>query len=147
MRTLPAILVALLIVGCARTETYQVRLTNKTAGPITFGLVKQGDPYEPKWAAPEDAAMNGSRAVAENWGSVGAGKTAVSQPIKGRFRNNAAAYLRVYEGKLDLAGIMAVSRGAPNRADILLTPGANQVTVTEDKGQLVAQRNGIFDPR
>ena len=102
----------LVLVGCARTETYQVRLTNKTSGPITFGLVKLGDPFEVKWAPPEDASFHGEKPSPEMWGSVGPGRTAVSQPITGKFSANAAAYLRIYEGKLDLVGIMAaISRG------------------------------------
>jgi hypothetical protein len=141
MRTLPAILMTLLLVGCARTETYQVQLTNHTSGPITFGLVKQGDPFEIKWATPEDAAINGAKPSPEMWGSVGPGKTAVSQPISGKFSKNAAAYLRVYEGKLDLAGVLAVSRGAANRVDLLLTPGPNHITMTDEDGKFLPHRD------
>jgi hypothetical protein len=142
MRTIAAILMTCLLVGCARTETYQVTLTNRTDGPITFGLVKQGEPFEVKWAPPDIAATYGAQPDPEMWGSIGAGKTAVSKPEKGRFASSAGAYLRIYEGKLDLAGVMAVSRGSSTRADILLTPGQNHITASIEGGKFVATRDG-----
>ena len=140
MRTFCAIIMALLLVGCARTETYQVTLTNRTNGPITFGLVKQGEPFEVKWAPPDVAATFGARPDPEMWGSIGAGKSAVSKPEKGRFNRNANAFLRVYEGKLDLAGVLAVSSGSSTRVDVLLMPGQNHVTASIEEGKFTAKR-------
>ena len=137
----------LALVGCARTETYQVRLTNKTAGPITFGVVKLGDPFERLWATPEDASFHGEKPSPEMWGSVGPGKTAVSQPITGKFSGNAAAYIRVYEGKLDLVGIMSISRGSSNRADVMLQPGPNNLTVMESHDQLTVYHDNVSGPQ
>lgn len=147
MRTVCAILLLLALFGCARTETYQVRLTNKTTGPITFGVVKLGEPFERKWATPEDASYHGEKPSPEMWGSVGPGKTAISQPIMGKFSGNAAAYLRVYEGKLDLIGIMAVSRGASNRVDMMLLPGPNRITVLDVHGQLTGLQGDAAVPQ
>ena len=147
MRTVTAIALLLLVVGCARTETYQVRLTNKTTGPITFGVVKLGDPFERQWATPEDASFHGEKPSPEMWGRSDSGQTAVSQPITGKFSGNAAAYLRVYEGKLDLVGIMAVSRGSSNRADIMLLPGPNNLTVMEQHDQLTVFHDAVSGPQ
>jgi len=141
MRTLTAFVLASLILGCAQTRTYQVSVTNHTAAPITFGIVKHGDPYEYKWAPPEVVEANGGRASAELWGAIQPGKTAVSEEIKGRFNRKAIAELRVYQGKLDLAGIMAVSRGQPNRLDLRLEPGTNKFTIISLNGHFEAVRD------
>ena len=61
MRTIPALLLVSLSVGCAQTRTYQISLANQTHEPITFGLVKQGEPFEQQWASPEDAAIYGDK--------------------------------------------------------------------------------------
>jgi hypothetical protein len=127
--------------GCARTRTYQVSLTNHTESPITFGVVKHGDPFERSWAAPEEIEARGGHASADMWGAIPPGKTALSDELKGRFKSNSIAYLRVYQGKLDLAGIMAVSRGQPNRLDLVLEPGMNRITVIDINGHFEAVRS------
>jgi len=138
MRTLTALVLASLALGCVKTRTYQVSLTNHTDSPITFGVVKHGDPYEYNWAAPEVVESNGGHASAELWGAIPPGKTATSDQIKGRFSRSASAELRVYQGKLDLPGILAVSRGAPNRLDLPLTPGMNKFTIINLNGHFEA---------
>jgi len=116
-------------------------VTNHTDNPITFGMVKHGDPDEHNWASPEAAESNGAHASAELWGAVPPGKTAVSDAVKGRFTRSASAELRVYEGKLDLAGVMAISRGEPNRLDLPLNPGMNKFTIINLNGHFEAVRN------
>lgn len=141
MRTLTALVLASFVLGCSQTRTYQVSLTNHTDTPITFGVVKHGEPYEYNWAPPEQVEANGGRASAELWGAIPPGKTAVSDQIKGRFKRNALAELRVYQGKLDLAGIMAVGRGQPNRLDLPLEPGMNKFTIINLNGHFEAVRD------
>jgi hypothetical protein len=138
MRTLTALVLASLALGCIQTRTYQVSVTNHTDTPITFGVVKHGDPYESQWAAPEVVEANGGHASPELWGAIPPGKTAVSDQIKGRFNRKAMAELRVYQGKLDLAGIMAISRGQPNRIDLHLEPGMNKFTIINLNGHFEA---------
>ena len=145
MRTITAVILLTLVLGCAQTRTFQVSLTNQTQSPITFGVVKHGEPFEPAWAPPEEIEARGGRASAENWGAIPPGKTAVSQELKGRFFSNTIAYLRVYQGKLDLAGIMAISRGEPNRLDIVLEPGANRFVVTDVNGHFEAVREHVAE--
>jgi hypothetical protein len=146
MRTITVLLLAALAMGCSHSRTYQVSVTNQTAEPITFGLVKQGDPFEQKWASPEDAAIYGDKPSAETWGAIGPGKTATSVQVKGKFRSNAEAYLRVYEGKLDLPEILAVSRGQPNRLDLPLTPGYNKFVIVDENGHFIAHRDENAQP-
>jgi hypothetical protein len=146
MRTITALLLLSLVVGCSHSRVYQVAVTNETGEPITFGLVKQGEPFEQKWASPEDAAIYGEKPSAETWAAIAPGKTAVSGQVKGRFRTNSEAYLRVYEGKLDLEGILAISRGQPNRLDLLLTPGFNKFVITDEGGHFVAHRDENAQP-
>jgi hypothetical protein len=141
MRTLTALVLASLALGCIHTRTYQVSVTNHTDTPITFGMVKNGDPFEHNWAPPEVVEASGSHASPELWGAIPPGKTAVSDPVKGRFTRSATAELRVYQGKLDLAGIMAVSRGQPNRLDLPLDPGMNKFTIINLNGHFEAVRD------
>jgi hypothetical protein len=140
MRTLTAIPFLLLLVGCAATRTYQVSIKNDTANPITIGLVKEGDPFEGQWASPEEAAIAGQEPSAQMWAAVPPGKTADTGPVQGKFNSKADAVLRIYEGKLNLSGILAVSRDQPNRRDILLHPGLNRLTITQRDGKLEATR-------
>lgn len=146
MRTITVLLLAGLTLGCSHSRIYQVSVTNSTGEPITFGLVKQGEPFEQTWASPEDAAIYGGKASAQNWAAIPPGKTATSEQLKGRFRSDAMAYLRVYEGKLDLPGILAISRGEPNRLDLLLTPGFNKFVITDEDGHFVAHRDENAQP-
>jgi hypothetical protein len=146
MRTITVLVLSGLLLGCSHSRTYQVSVTNQTDQPITFGLVKQGEPFEQKWASPEDAAIYGGKASAETWAAIPPGKTATSEQLKGRFRNDAEAYLRVYEGKLDLPGILSISRGQPNRLDLLLTPGYNKFVIIDEDGHFIAHRDENAQP-
>src|SRR5882724_1485343 len=141
MRTTTLTLLLLsLTVGCSRTRSYQVSLTNHTDRPLTFGVVKLGAPYERQWASPEEATISGDKPSASMWGALPPGKTATSEQFKGRFRSNADAVLRVYEGELDLPGVMAIDRNAPNRVDLPLKPGMNHIVVIDISGHLEAIR-------
>ena len=141
MRTTTLLLLASFLLGCSHTRVYQVSVANRTHEPITFGMVKEGDPFEARWASPEDAAIYGANPSAETWGAIPAGRTAISSQIKGRFRRNSEAVLRVYEGKLDLPQILAVSRGEPNRLDLPLQPGFNAFVITDQDGHFIATRD------
>ena len=130
-----------LLAGCAQTRSYQVRVTNHTDEPITFGLVKEGGPIEPEWAPPELAAANDAQPSAAMWGAIPPGKTAgTNHPITGKFDRGSRAVLRVYQGNLSgkLAQILAINRDAPNRVDVQLHPGMNQVTITQNGERLIA---------
>jgi len=138
MRTPTALLLLCTLVGCASTRTYEVSVRNDTTEPITIGLVKDGDPFERAWISPEDAAIAQQEPDASMWASIPPGKTADTGAVSGKFNHSAQAILRIYEGKLNLSGILAISRGQPNRLDIPLHPGMNRFTVTQRTVQLEA---------
>lgn len=138
LRTLTALSLLVLSTGCTSNQTFHVSVKNDTDGAITVGLVKEGDPYQRQWAAPEQSAINGQQPSAEMWAAVAPGKTIDTGEVKGRFRSSAHAVLRVYKGELDLDGILAVSRGQPNRSDVLLHPGRNRIVVFDRGGYLIA---------
>jgi hypothetical protein len=140
MRILIALPLLCILVGCAATRTYQVSVKNDTANTITIGLVKEGDPFEPDWASPEEAAIAGQEPVPHMWAAIPPGKAADTGRVQGKFNSKAEAILRVYEGKLNLSGILAISRDQPNRRDILLHPGLNRLTITQQDGKIEATR-------
>ena len=140
MRTFTAISMLCLLVGCAQTRSYDVTVKNDTPDAVTIGLCKEGDPFEPQWASPEEAAIAGQEPSARMWAAIPPGKTASTGAVQGKFNSKAAAVLRIYEGKLNLSGILAISRDQPNRLDILLHPGMNRLTVTRHDGRLEAAR-------
>lgn len=140
MRTIIAFSLLCVTVGCARTRTYEVAVKNQTDGWLTVGLIKQGGPIQTDWEAPEAALANNRKPSAVMWEQVPPGKTADSGPIKGRFFRASQAVLRVYEGKLGLEGMMAISRGQPNRIDIPLHAGQNRFQVGQQGDELVSSR-------
>ena len=140
MRTFIALSLLCLTVGCASTRSYDVSLKNQTDGWLTIGLIKDGGPFQPDWEAPERALSNDRKPSAVMWEHVPPGKVADTGAIKGRFFRHSQAILRVYEGKLGLEGMMAISRGEPNRIDIPLHPGLNRLSVTQEGEELSSAR-------
>ena len=144
-RRLPLLLPTLLMLTClgcgsARTETYDINVKNATDGPVTISLAKEGAPYEPAWASPEDLAISSPRYQERGGMSViPAGKTATVNKLTGRFERNAQGYLRVYSGDLTLSEMLSRSRGSPNRVDVPLVPGRNDITVIDKGGHIAAQ--------
>src|SRR5271154_5621264 len=120
MRTVTAIVLLWMSIGCASTPTFEVSVKNNTTEPLTIGLVKEGDPFERAWVSPEDAAIAQQEPDPSMWASIPSGKTADTGLVSGKFNPSAQAILRIYEGKLTLSGILAISRGQPNRLDIPL---------------------------
>lgn len=140
MRTITSVVLLGLVAGCAQTRTYRVSLKNQTEEPITVGMVKHGEPFERKWESPEQAAINGDKPPADMWRVIPPGRTGQTSDVKGKFRGNSEAVLRIYQGSLDLPEILATSEGQPNRIDIPLHPGLNRIVVTDTGGQFEATR-------
>ena len=141
---------AVLLMGCAQTRTYQVAVRNETARPITVGFAKEdGGPFEPAWATPEEVATESPSYAERNWDSVAVppGKTGVAGPIQGKFDSTAQAFLRIYEATGELNDLLAISRGSPRRADVLLAPGRNALIVREEQGRLAVERVKLPPPR
>lgn len=139
-----AVVAAVGLVGCAPKATFEVAISNQTNGPVTVGLVKDGPPPEPDWAAPEDQALETRLEGMRPWGHViPPGRTMDSSPITGTFPRGAAAYLRVYAGTHSNAELLAISHSSPDRAEVLLFPGRSAVVVhTDETGRVHAERVG-----
>jgi hypothetical protein len=132
----------LLVVGCAPKATFELSILNKTDGPITVGVVKDGDPYERALASPERLAIESGLDAMPPWGHViPPGRTLDSPPITGVFPRGSGAYLRVYRGQHENAALMSISYPSPDRFEVLLFPGYTQIVIRYDPGKgLVAQR-------
>jgi hypothetical protein len=142
---LPLLLLALLLfdcVGCssARTETFDINVTNATDRPVTISLAKRGPPYEAAWASPEDIAIETPRYRERGgMGVIPPGKTASVAKLTGRFEPNTEGYLRVYAGDLTLSEMLSKNRGSPGRVDVQLAPGRNDIRVVDNGGHIAAQ--------
>ncbi len=141
-RLLPALVVFLIIGGCsADSRIYEVSVKNQTGQPIIAWLCKDGPPVESSWLSPEQLAMQG---VSEDGRLpaivIPAGRSADTGPIEGKFERFTRAWLRVYIGDQKLSRLLAVSRGSLSRADMILSPGKNDLLVDDRTGGLRIQR-------
>jgi hypothetical protein len=140
-------LLALVGAGCApaQTRTFDVTVRNQTPGPLTLSLAKDGPPYEPAWATPEDIAKESPK-MREDWkqtpggiSALPAGRVADVRGLKGQFDSGTHAYLRVYNGELNISEMLARSPGSPDRVDVPLEPGRNEITIVLEGTHLKAQ--------
>lgn len=138
-----------LLSGCSTShvDTFDIEVRNATTQPLLLSLAKDGPPYEPAWATPEDLAIESPKRR-EQWaggpqgmGLVPPGKSALVKGLKGTFEKSTRAFLRAYAGDLTISQMLAKSRESPDRVDIALSPGANQIVVSEKAGRLVAGSN------
>ena len=133
-----------LLAGCGgRSQSYRVIVHNESPRSVTVWLTKSGPPDEPGWKSPETIAI-------ENLGSdepvagviIPPGKTGETKSVRGRFPAGVDAILRVYLGQLGFDDLLAISRDSPNRIDVVLTPGTNELTVRDRRGETVVERAG-----
>jgi hypothetical protein len=135
-------MIALACAGCAQTRRYNVQVLNRTNDPITIGLAKEGRPFEPQLASPEELAL-GTPASDENlWPSevVAPGRVAYTR-VEGKFDGKSELLLRVYAGKRTLSEILAVPRGSGERVETVLRPepALNKIVVTRQENRLQAE--------
>ena len=142
MRCVLLVMAGFSFVGCAPKATYDLSITNRTDRPVTVGLVKDGPPPEPAWAAIEDQALETRLSALRPWGYViPPGRTIDSPPTSGTFPAGTAPYLRVYAGRRSNSELLAISGSSPDRAELLLLPGHSDVVVRVDEtGHLRAER-------
>ena len=134
-------LLGLLVIGCAKTQTYDISVKNDTSRPITLWLTKEGGGKPMKgWRSPEDLAIN---TLADDEKVAGviveAGKTALSGRVQGTFEPGTYASLRIYRGEQKFTGLLAISPGSPNRIDYPISPGKTDRVVTDRSGRLAVQ--------
>lgn len=132
LRIIPIIFVLLLLTGgCTPRRSYQVTVTNQTNWPLTVGLVKEGPPYERHLASAGQWAIESPIDTLPPWGiRIPPGKTADTS-AQGAFPHGVELYLRVYRGEYSNAELMAMSAMGPDRLDITLFPGINEVIVRD----------------
>jgi len=134
---------ALASAGCESitTRSYDLTIQNHLSRPITLFLTKDGPPDEPGWQSPEELAANAISLDHPHDGQiVGPGQTMVFDNIQGQFRQGTTAILRVYEKTGRLEDIAALSPGNPERTDVILVPGVNNIVIDHDQFGLTAQR-------
>lgn len=133
--------------GCnsTRTDTFDVDIRNATDKPVTLSLAKDGPPYEPTWATPEDLAIESPK-IREEWaggpsgmGVVPPGKTASVKGLTGQFDGGTRAFLRAYAGDLTISQMLSKGRESPDRIDVRLAPGPNRIVLVEKTGRIVAE--------
>jgi hypothetical protein len=131
-----------LAAGCMPKATFDVTIVNRTDGPITVGIVKEGEPREDHLAGPDQWAIDSPIESLPRWGHViPAGRTMDSGPITGQFPRGALAYLRAYRGEHNIANLIAIGNSSPDRAEALLYPGPSQwVVLIDPSGVLRVQR-------
>src|SRR5688572_27925725 len=118
-----------LATGCRPTKTFDLAVRNETDDFITLALTKDGPPFEPVWATPEDIAAHAPHATdGPGFKLVPPGRTAEAV-VKGTFDKGTGAILRVYRGELEVQEMTKVSPTSPHRLDVPLTPGPNRFTV------------------
>src|SRR5688500_11275940 len=87
-----------LLVGCASPKaTFEISVTNRTAFPISVGLVKVGGQVEGPWAGPEHIAALAPSLGERKWGTlIRPTGTATLGPLTGTFYQGSRAVLRIY---------------------------------------------------
>jgi hypothetical protein len=128
--------ISLLLVGCARTDKFDVSVRNDTAGPLTLALTKDGPPFERVWAGPEDLAIESPRADEQHGFVVLPPGKEADVAIEGKFDRGTRGYLRVYRGDLQISDMTAIGPASPNRIDLPLQPGTNRFVIADANGRL-----------
>lgn len=132
-------LLALLLVGCAKTYQFNIPVHNATNSPLSVGLVKNG-PMEQGWESPAQIAVATPDNAERRWAKlVPPGQTVVIGPLKGSFAKEQFPFLRVYRGNLAIADLLAIGRDSMDRVDVPVQSGTEPITIINDNGRLKAQ--------
>jgi len=135
--------------GCQEVHkrSYSVDVRNESDMPVTVWMTKEGGLYETNWKSPEDLAIE-TRNVNEQIAGfvIRPGENAGIGPVEGQFTPHARAMLRVYLGAHGMSELLSMSRGAPDRRDYELSPGANSFRVVSRDGMTLVERGGHGQP-
>ena len=132
------IFIGLMGVGCASRQTFDVTVTNRLGEPITVWMTKlkpqaPGD-YEQGWIPPEVLAVGTTQSQRLGGVAIGPGETGHTV-LKGTIANDDVAVLRVYRA-VDLNVILTLHYGNPDRLDVPLDPGATDIDIVKQNGQM-----------
>lgn len=136
-------LALMFVAGCAGTtsQSFDVRVKNESSQPITVWLTKDGPPFEPKWASPEEIATERPGGSDTYLGViVPPTKSGETGSVEAILQPETNAWLRIYSGAEKFSELLAMSKGNPNRLDIKLEPGINSYVVKDSPGGIVASR-------
>lgn len=126
--------------GGGGSRTYEVNVRNQSGQPVTVWLTKTAPPYETRWKPPEQLAIERPGADGPIGGAVIApGSEGSTGRVSGSFSADTEAVLRVYLGDYTFSGLLAISRGSPNRIDFTLRPGTNNLVVLTRSGRTVVE--------
>ncbi|MGB7157595.1 MAG: hypothetical protein WBD40_05990 [Tepidisphaeraceae bacterium] len=133
-----ALVTCALLTGCAtRTETFDVSVKNDSAQPVTIWLTKTAGPEQEGWRSPESVAINFEVGDEPIGGVVvPSGQTAATGKRKGKFDPNSRAVLRVYKGQMTMSELLANGSDSPDRSDVILDPGVNDLVVRDAERKL-----------
>ena len=133
MKTILAVILLGVAIGCTPTRTYEVSVRNDTPDPVTLWLTKDGPPAEAGWytteqflAAPPDTLSPGIE--------LPPGKIADTRKRKGKFPKGTNAILLIYR-----TGALAAAPGGSFPLTVRLAPGRNEMSVVEASGKLAVQ--------
>src|SRR5262245_58718980 len=141
IRATVVIPILVFLTGCGgASRTYEVNLRNESMQPVTVWLTKSGPPYEASWKPPEQLALEQPGSDKLLGGVIiPAGSAGSTGSVSGRFPADTDAILRVYLGEYSISGLLAISRGSPNRIDVVLKPGVNNLSVRDRGGRTVVE--------
>lgn len=128
------------LVGCSRTDTFDISVRNDTTGALTIALTKDGPPFERTWASPEDMAIESPKADEKHGYVVLPSGREADVTVTGKFDGGTRGILRVYRGDLQISDMNAIGKGSPNRLDLPLTPGRNRFVIADTDGRLAEGR-------
>ena len=134
MKRLLSLTCLVFAVGCGpTTREYSVSVKNDAYGPMTVVLTKDGGPMDMSWLPPEDLAalLRAPPEAHVNGIVIPPGKT-VDQTRASTFDPGTSAVLRVYTGSQTPETMVGISPGSPNRQDLRLSPGANNILINQD---------------
>jgi hypothetical protein len=137
-----AALLAAIITGCSRTEQFDVTVRNSTQSSLTLALTKDGPPFDPLWASPEDLAIQSPNAEEKHGYVVLPPGKEGDVSVQGKFDSGTHGFLRVYRGDLQVSEMNAIKPDSPNRIDLKLSPGRNVFVIVDAHGRLEQHRDG-----
>jgi hypothetical protein len=147
MRITALLVLAMLLSGCGpRKEQFDVFVKNDTKNVLSIGFTKDNGPDQDIFMPPEFMALDDKiDASKTGWGlALSPGKTATpnkDKPVVALLDDKGGnVYLRIYRGEIPLSDMIGISRGSPNRLDIVLTPGESHFSITEKDGRLIANK-------
>lgn len=128
------ILAILLCAGCNNVEkrTYEITLKNDSTKYVVAWLTKNGPAYEKGWKSPEEYAIEKpGTSDPYPFQTVPPGKTASTGKLSGQFAPGVKAILRLYMGQHTFNELLAISSSSPDRIEVVLNPGANELQVVD----------------